>query len=59
MAKRLRRKNPVTGERRSLREIAQLLADAGHLAASGKPYAPGVINAMVKGGGGRSSAAKD
>jgi DNA invertase Pin-like site-specific DNA recombinase len=52
MAKRLRRKNPVTGERRSLREIAQLLADAGHVAASGKPYAPGVINAMVKGGRG-------
>jgi hypothetical protein len=31
MAKRLRRANPVTGQRRSLRKIAEELAAAGHL----------------------------
>jgi DNA invertase Pin-like site-specific DNA recombinase len=30
MAKRLHRKNPVTGKRRSLRQIAAALAEAGH-----------------------------
>ena len=37
MAKRLRRANPVTGMRRSLRKIAEELAAAGHLNAWGSP----------------------
>ncbi len=48
-AKRLARKNPKTGERRSLREIAAELAKAGHLSPSGKPYFPGSIKAMLDG----------
>jgi DNA invertase Pin-like site-specific DNA recombinase len=34
--------------KRTLREIAGLLAEAGHLAASGKPYSPSVVAAMLR-----------
>ena len=44
MARRLRRKNPRTGERRSLREIAVEMAAAGHVnPATGQPYSPEAI----------------
>ena len=33
--------------KRSLREIAALLAEAGHLASSGKPFSPSVVRAML------------
>ena len=46
-AKRLRRKNPRTGKRRSLRVIAQQLADTGYFAPSGKPYGPESVKHMV------------
>jgi len=38
MAKRLRRANPVTGQRPSLRKIAEELAAAGHVHERGCPY---------------------
>jgi DNA invertase Pin-like site-specific DNA recombinase len=34
--------------RRTLREIAGLLAEASHLASSGKPYSPSVVRAMLE-----------
>ena len=37
-ARRLARKSPKTGKRRSLREISAMLAEAGHLGPSGNPY---------------------
>jgi DNA invertase Pin-like site-specific DNA recombinase len=37
-ARRLSRKSPKTGQRRSLRAIAAELAAIGHLAPSGRPY---------------------
>jgi len=37
-AKRLGRKNPKTGRRRSLRDIAKQLADAGYSRDNGQPY---------------------
>lgn len=40
LAKRLRRKNPATGQRRSLRDIAVALAEAGHVRADGRPHGP-------------------
>jgi DNA invertase Pin-like site-specific DNA recombinase len=44
MARRLRRKNPRTGERRSLRDIATALAEAGHVnPETGKPYSAEAI----------------
>jgi len=46
-AKRLRRKNPRTGKRRSLRQVAKELAEAGFLAASGKPFGPESIKRMI------------
>jgi len=46
-ARRLRRKNPRTGKRRSLRLVANELAKAGYMAASGKPYGPESIKRMV------------
>ncbi len=47
-ARRLARRNPKTGERRSLREIAAELAKLGHLGPSGKPYFSGSIAAMLE-----------
>lgn len=51
-ARRLARKNPKTGERRSLRAIATALADAGHTVIvrgepSNKPYGPESIKRML------------
>ena len=46
-AKRLRRKNPRTGKRRSLRKVANELSKAGYSAASGKPYGPESIKRMI------------
>lgn len=48
-ARRLRRKSPKTGRRRSLRQIAQCLAESGHLAPSGRPYGPESVRRMVQG----------
>jgi len=48
MAKRLRRANPVTGKRRSLRRIAEELEAAGHLNERGRPYDAMSISRMLK-----------
>jgi hypothetical protein len=48
LAKRLRRRNPKTGERKSLRSIAAELARQGHLNVYGRPFAAESILAMVK-----------
>jgi len=45
-AKRLRRKNPRTGKRRSLRSIAARLSDMGYTAPSGRPYGPESVKRM-------------
>jgi DNA invertase Pin-like site-specific DNA recombinase len=53
LAKQLARKNPKTGERRSLRDIAAELAAAGHTVpnkdgeASGNQYLPGSVKLML------------
>jgi hypothetical protein len=47
MANRLRRANPVTGMRRSLRRIAEELAAAGHLNELGHPYNAMSISRML------------
>jgi hypothetical protein len=47
MAKRLRRANPVTGKRRSLRKIADELAAAGHLNELGAVYSAKSVRAML------------
>lgn len=47
-ARRLARRNPRTGERRSLREIAAELATLGHFGPSGKPYHAGSIAHMLR-----------
>ncbi len=46
-AKRLYRKNPRTGKRRSLRAIAKELAKLGHLSVSGKPYGAESVKRIV------------
>jgi DNA invertase Pin-like site-specific DNA recombinase len=46
-ARKLARRHPKTGERRSLREIAAELAERGHLSASGKPYFAGSVKHML------------
>lgn len=46
-AKRLRRKNPRTGKRRSFRQVASELAKIGYLSASGKPFGPESVKRMV------------
>ena len=46
-AKRLRRKNPRTGKRRSLRRVAAELAEMGYQAVSGKPYGAESVKQMV------------
>jgi hypothetical protein len=48
LAKRLRRRNPKTGERRSLRSIAAELAAMGYLNIYGRPFAAESIKAMVQ-----------
>jgi len=47
-ARRLARKNPKTGEKRSLRQISAELAKLGHLGPSGQPYFPASISAMLQ-----------
>jgi hypothetical protein len=46
-AKRLRRKSPKTGKRRSFRAIAQLLAEEGHLNENGATYSAQSIKNMM------------
>ena len=46
-ARRLARKNPRTGEVRSLRQIAAGLAKLGHVGPSGKPYGAESIKLML------------
>ncbi|MFO1080269.1 MAG: recombinase family protein [Reyranellaceae bacterium] len=46
-ARRLARKSPKTGERRSLRAIAAELAALGHVGPSGLPYHAGSIRHML------------
>jgi len=48
-ARRLYRKNPRTGKRRSLRAIAKELAELGHLSVSSKPYGAESVKQMVTG----------
>ena len=49
LAKRLRRANPVTGDRLSFQRIAEHLAQAGHLNERGRPYNRKSVLAMVTG----------
>src|SRR3954453_1337297 len=46
-ARRLARKNPRTGEVRSLRQIAAELAKLGHVGPSGKPYGAESVKLML------------
>lgn len=48
LAKRLYRASPKTGERRSLRQVAQDLAARGYLNAEGRPFNPKSVRAMVR-----------
>ena len=47
LVKRLRRRNPKTGERKSLRSIAAELAAMGYVNVHGRPFAAESIKAMV------------
>jgi DNA invertase Pin-like site-specific DNA recombinase len=47
MAKRLRRRSPKTGERRSLRQIAEELAAAGFVNERGLPFHPQSVQALL------------
>ena len=49
MAKRLYRANPISGERRSLRDISADLAEAGFVNEWGSPYHPQSIQRMIDG----------
>ena len=46
-AKRLRRKNPATGKRRSLETVAQELFEAGYMTSTGKPFAAAQISRLL------------
>jgi DNA invertase Pin-like site-specific DNA recombinase len=46
MAKKLHR-YPINGKRRSLREVAQGMAEAGYVTSTGKPYAAAAIAKMI------------
>src|SRR5262249_42090761 len=48
-ARRLARKSPKTGKRRSLRAIAAELAALGHVGPSGQPYHAGSVRHMLTG----------
>jgi hypothetical protein len=48
LVKRLRRRNPKTGERKSLRLIATELAAVGYLNIHGRPFAAESIQAMIR-----------
>ena len=47
-ARRLARRSPKTGKRRSLRAISAELAALGHLGSAGKPYLPGSVAKMLR-----------
>jgi DNA invertase Pin-like site-specific DNA recombinase len=47
-AKRLYRRSPKTGERRSLREIADELAQLGHTSKNGYAFSPSVVKRMIE-----------
>jgi DNA invertase Pin-like site-specific DNA recombinase len=47
LARKLYRRNPATGNRRSLREIAAALAQAGHVNGKGNPYHAANVARMV------------
>jgi len=47
LVKKLRRRNPKTGQRLSLRAIAAELAQLGHVNVNGRPFAAQSIQAMV------------
>jgi DNA invertase Pin-like site-specific DNA recombinase len=49
LAKRLRRANPKSGERRSLRKISAELAAAGFVNTKGKPFNAKSVLAMIEG----------
>jgi hypothetical protein len=52
MARRLRRKNPKTGDRRSLRDIAAAMAEAGYVNShTDKAYSPEAIRLAFAGTG--------
>lgn len=46
-AKRLSRRSPRTGQRRSLREIAAALAALGYLTATGQPFSPTQVQRLL------------
>jgi hypothetical protein len=48
LAKKLHRRNPKTGERKSLRSIAAELAAMGHVNIHGRPFAAESIQAMIR-----------
>jgi DNA invertase Pin-like site-specific DNA recombinase len=48
MARKLARRSPRTGKRRSLRDIAAQLARAGRTSGDGKPYRPGSVALMIR-----------
>lgn len=54
-ARRLARKSPKTGRRRSLRKIAAELAALGHVGPAGAPYHAGSVRRMLGGGEGSGS----
>jgi DNA invertase Pin-like site-specific DNA recombinase len=47
LARKLHRQDRTTHKRRSYRDISAMLAEHGHLAASGKPYGPSAISSML------------
>lgn len=47
LAKRLHRRSPKTGERRSLRAISRELASAGYVNERGAPFSPKAVRSMV------------
>jgi hypothetical protein len=49
LARRLSRRSPKTGKRRSLRQIADLLAEAGHRTRKGTVYSASAIQSMIDG----------
>ena len=46
-ARKLARRSPKTGKRRSLRAISAELAGLGHFGPAGKPYLPGSVARML------------
>jgi DNA invertase Pin-like site-specific DNA recombinase len=48
-ARRLARRNPKTGETRSLREIADELAGLGHATAAGRPFSASQVQRLLRG----------